>query len=200
MELPKELFGAELNNALMAQAVRVYQTNQRQGGAVAQTRGEVSGSRRKIWRQKGTGRARHGDQYASIFVGGGKAHGPRPRPFEKTMSKKMRHRALCSALSSQFKNNHITVVEGFENLEAKTKAVVKALEQVTGRVKHGKALEKIIIATPSKVDALYRAGRNVENVTIRDARLLHTYEVLNTRRIIMSKEAINALQEIIAKS
>jgi len=94
MELPKALFDAPVNASLMAQAVRVYQINQRQGGAIAQTRGEVSGSRRKIWKQKGTGRARHGDRYASIFVGGGKAHGPRPRPFEKTLSRKMRQLAL----------------------------------------------------------------------------------------------------------
>ncbi|MBI4137528.1 50S ribosomal protein L4 [Candidatus Roizmanbacteria bacterium] len=200
MELPKELFDAALNQSLMAQAVRVYQINQRQGGAVAQTRGEVTGSRKKIWRQKGTGRARHGDRYASIFVGGGKAHGPRPRQFEKSMNKKMRQLALCSALTSQFKGEHITVVDGLEKLDAKTQALVHALEKITGKVKHGKVQEKMIVAMPQKVEALYRAGRNIENVTVQDARLLHTYDVLNTRRILFSKDAITVLQETIIKS
>ncbi|KKR72679.1 50S ribosomal protein L4 [Candidatus Roizmanbacteria bacterium RIFCSPLOWO2_01_FULL_40_14] len=200
MELPKELFDAAVNTSLMAQAVRVYQINQRQGGAIAQTRGEVTGSRRKIWRQKGTGRARHGDRYASIFVGGGKAHGPRPRPFEKSMSRKMKQLALCSALTSQFKNERVIVVEGFEKLEAKTKAFIKALNSITGHVKHGKVQEKMIVATPKKIDVLYRAGRNIENLTVQDARLLHTYDVLNTKRLIFSKDAISVLQETIIKS
>jgi len=78
--------------------------------------------------------------------------------------------------------------------------LIKALTSITGQVKHGKVQEKMIVATPKKIDLLYRAGRNIENVTVQDARLLHTYDILNTKRIIFSKDAISALQESMVTS
>src|SRR6185437_7247197 len=99
--LPGEIFGEKLNKALLAQAVRVYLANQRQGNASTKTRGEVDGSTRKIYRQKGTGRARHGSVRAPIFVHGGIAHGPKPRDFSLTMPQKMKQKALFSALSTK---------------------------------------------------------------------------------------------------
>src|SRR3989344_7204583 len=99
LSLPKEAFSVDVNKALLAQAVRVYQSNQRQGTASTKTRGEVVGSTRKIYRQKGTGRARHGDIKAPIFVGGGVAHGPKSANYRKSISQKMRRIALLGALS-----------------------------------------------------------------------------------------------------
>ena len=193
--LPQELFGVPINRSLIAQAVRVYLTNQRQSSAVVQTRGEVTGSGRKIWRQKGTGRARHGHRYAGIFVGGGKAHGPRPRTFENTLNRKMRKRALASALSSQLKSNNIIVVDGLETIDGKTKTLVSLLGKLTSSVKYAKAQQKLLIATSGKKESLYRPGKNAQKVTVREAELLHTYEVINNRKIILSKQAIDVLEK-----
>jgi len=115
MELPKELFGAKINSVLMAQAVRVYLANQRLGTASTKTRGEVDGSTRKIYRQKGTGRARHGGIRAPIFVKGGIAHGPKPRDYSLLLSKNMRIAALRSALSAKVKAGEVAVIAGFGN-------------------------------------------------------------------------------------
>jgi len=92
VSVSEAMFNTHAADQLVAQAVRVYQANQRQGGAKTKTRGEVTGSGRKIWRQKGTGRARHGHRYAPIFVGGGVSHGPRTRDFSRRLSKAMRKR------------------------------------------------------------------------------------------------------------
>jgi large subunit ribosomal protein L4 len=191
ISLPKELFDVPLEKALVAQAVRVYLTNQRQSSAIAQTRGEVNGSRIKIYRQKGTGRARHGDRYAPIFVGGGKAHGPRPRSFEKSLSRKMKRKTLAMVLTAKLQEQHITIVDGLDAIEPKTKLFVTALNALSGNKKTAK--EKILIATAGKNDTIYRAGRNVQNVMIRPAMLLTAYEVLNTNRVVFMKDAINQL-------
>ena len=124
ISLNKEIFGAKVNKTLMAQAVRVYLVNQRQGTASTKTRGEVRASTRKIYRQKGTGRARHGAITAPIFRGGGIAFGPRSRTFELKMSKQMRKKALFSALSSKLLENKILVVD-VDSATGKTKEMHK---------------------------------------------------------------------------
>ena len=109
------------NPDLVAQVLNVYMSNQRKGTAHAKTRGDVSGGGRKPWKQKGTGRARHGSRKAPIFVGGGVAFGPRPRDYSLKMPKKMKKAALFSALSYKQNNGEIKVVRGFEKLLPKTK-------------------------------------------------------------------------------
>jgi large subunit ribosomal protein L4 len=104
LTLPKEIFGAKINNSLMAQAVRVYLANQRRGTLKTKSRGEVAISTRKIYRQKGTGRARHGAKSAPIFVGGGIAFGPKPRDFSMKLNQNMRRVALFSALSAKLRD------------------------------------------------------------------------------------------------
>ncbi|MEO0201213.1 MAG: 50S ribosomal protein L4, partial [candidate division WOR-3 bacterium] len=116
MELPEDIFGIEPNRHVLWEVVRAYLINQRQGTHKAKTRGEVVGSRKKIWPQKHTGRARHGDRYAPIFVGGGKAHGPRPRDYYIKLPQKVKNLALRMALSDRAQNNRIYVVESF-NME-----------------------------------------------------------------------------------
>ena len=112
VRLPKEIFGAKINRILMAEAVRIYLGNQRRAKAKTKDRSEVRGSRRKIWRQKGTGRARHGDRYAPIFVGGGRAHGPTGQEnFRAKLTKKMKKAALFSALTTKQKQGEVLVVK-----------------------------------------------------------------------------------------
>lgn len=201
MRLPREIFAAKINKILMAQAVRVYLQNQRQGTVSTKTRGEVLGSRRKIWRQKGTGRARHGDRYAPIFVGGGIAHGPKPRNFNFKMSKKMRRGALFSALTSKLKDKAIVVLEGLEKIKPKTKEMMRVMSKLKTPSLIGgspqrrqsskqKLKTKILLVLPNKIDNIIRAGRNIKNLDLQPVNLLNTYQILNHEVLIIMKEAI----------
>jgi len=195
--LPSKIFAAKVNNQLMAQAVRVYLSNQRKAGAKAKTRAEVSGSGRKIWRQKGTGRARHGDQYAPIFVGGGVAHGPTgSENYQLKMSKRMRQQALFSALTSKFKDGEIIVVKGLAKIEPKTKEMEKIMKNLKLKMKNDKVKLKILVVLPEVVENVMRAARNIEGVKLVQANTLNTYDVLNGGKLIFMKESIDKLKEI----
>lgn len=187
IDLPKEIFGAKINDVLMAQAVRVYLANQRLGTASTKTRGEVDGSTRKIYRQKGTGRARHGGVRAPIFVKGGIAHGPKPKDYSLALSKNMKTAALRSALSAKVKAGEVAVVAGFEKLE-KTAAAAKALAH-TGYSKKA----KMLLVLPKHDEKLYKAVRNLAGMTVTPAQLLNTYEVLHAKQVVFMKEAVEAM-------
>lgn len=188
--LPRKIFAAKINGQLMAQAVRVYLSNQRKAHPKVKTRGEVAGSGRKIWRQKGTGRARHGDRYAPIFVGGGVAHGPTGREnYQLKMSRRMRQQALFSALTSKFKDGEIVIVQGLAKIEPKTKKMIKILKTLGQD-------QKLTIILPGIVENVTRAARNVKRVNLTKANLLNTYEVLNGGKLIFMKESIDKLKEI----
>ncbi len=189
MELPKEVFGAKINPVLMAQAVRVYLANQRLGSANTRTRGEVDGSTRKIYRQKGTGRARHGGIRAPIFVGGGVAHGPKAKDFELSLSKKMKKAAVASALSSLAKDGNIKVVAGFEKIEPKTKSVAAAL------VEMGLSQKKALLVMPKHLENVFKAARNIDNIKVSAAAMLTTYDVLNAGTLVFMKEAVEVMEK-----
>lgn len=191
MALPEAIFAAKVNKALMAQAVRVYRANQRVAHASTKTRGEVTGSTRKIYRQKGTGRARHGGITAPIFVGGGVAHGPRAHEYTLSMPQKMRKAALFSALTSKQQDNGIRVVNGLEKIEPKTKAFVSFLKAVALDEKK----KKVLLVLPAKTDNVARSARNIEGVEFSLANQLNTYEVLNTKTVIFMKDAIETLEK-----
>ena len=195
ISLPEEIFGAKVNEKLVAQAVRVYLANQRQGNASIKTRGEVRGSRRKIWRQKGTGRARHGDKYAPIFVGGGIAHGPRPKDFSLKMPKKMKRRALFGTLTSKLKEKQLLVVSGLEKIRPKTKEMLKMSENLKLKTKNNKLKVKTLLIVPKKAKNVILAGRNLENLAFCQADLLNPYQVLNAKKLILMKEAIQVLKK-----
>lgn len=200
IDLPKEIFAAKVNDQLMAQAVRVYLANQRRAKAKVKTRAEVKGSRRKIWRQKGTGRARHGDRYAPIFVGGGRAHGPTgEESYKLKLSKKMRKMALFSALTSKFKQDEILVVKGLEKVEPKTKKMVEILKKLTKNWKLETRNWKLTIVLPEVIDNVVRGARNIKGVSLTQANLLNTYRVLNGGKFILMKESIDKLKETFLK-
>lgn len=193
MDLPKEVFGAKINDVLMAQAVRVYLANQRQGNAHTKTRGEVTGSTKKIYRQKGTGNARHGGKRAPIFVKGGVAHGPRVKDFSLTMPQKMRKAALLSALSQRAKDGEVIVLSGLTKMEPKTKNMASLFLKVTTD-KKAKSRYLLVTSSSSKdLGNVYKAGRNIKNVEILSANLLNTYEVLKYKNLLFMKESIEFL-------
>ena len=188
IQLPKEIFEAKINEQLMAQAVRVYLANQRKARAKTKSRGEVVGSRRKIYRQKGTGQARHADRYAPIFVGGGIAHGPKGKLKRLKMPKKMRRLALFSALTTKLKERKIIVVRGLEKIKPKTKEMVKIMQNF-------KLEGRILLVPANKIENIIRAARNIANIKLIQANQLNTYEVLRGRRLILTKDSIKTLKE-----
>src|SRR3989344_1501184 len=121
LALPKEVFGVKINQPLMAQAVRVYLANQRQGNASTKSRGDISLTTAKWYRQKGTGRARHGAKSAPIFVGGGVAHGPKPKDYSLNLPQKMKKAALYSELSLKAKDGEIKILSGLSKITPKSK-------------------------------------------------------------------------------
>ena len=192
--LPKEIFEAKINKPLMAQAVKVYLGNQRKARAKTKTRGEIRGSTRKIYRQKGTGRARHADRYAPIFVGGGVAHGPTGKEnYQRKMSKKMRHLALFSALTSKLKVKEIMVISGLAKVKPKTKEMAKSLFSLQ------KEKCKISVVLPETLENVIRAGKNIPNLNLIQAKQLNTYQVLNAGQLIFMKESIIVLKKVFLK-
>lgn len=188
IQLPKEIFEAKINEQLMAQAVRVYQARQRKARAKTKKRGEVAGSGRKIYRQKGTGRARHGDRYAPIFVGGGIAHGPKGESKRLKMPKKTKRLALFSALTIKLKEKNIVVISGLAKIKPKTKEMVKVMKNL-------KLKGKILLVLPEKIENVIRAARNIAGVKITQTNRLNAYGVLNGGRLVFAKDSIKKLKE-----
>ncbi|MCJ7792515.1 MAG: 50S ribosomal protein L4 [Candidatus Marinimicrobia bacterium] len=195
ISLPKEIFAASINEQLMAQAIRVYLANQRKAGAKTKTRGEVIGSRRKIWRQKGTGRARHSDRYAPIFVGGGRAHGPTGEEnYKLKMSKAMKKKALFSALTSKLKAEEIVVIKGLAKIEPKTKAMVKTIKNLPLKKR-----KKVLLVLPSVLENVIRAGRNLAGLELVQANQLNPYQILNHDQLVFMEESLEKLKETFLK-
>lgn len=191
-ELPSEIFNAKINDSLMSQAVRVYLANQRQGTSKTQNRGEVDRTTKKIYQQKGTGRARHGSRRAPIFVGGGRVFGPTPRDLSLNISKKMKTLALFSALSSKLKDQEIKIVKGLETIAPKTKLMAEVLENL-----EIKKTAKVLLIMPkagTESQNVYRAARNIEGLEILSANALNAYKVLDNALILLMKDSIDSLK------
>ncbi|MBI3956206.1 50S ribosomal protein L4 [Candidatus Gottesmanbacteria bacterium] len=188
LALPAALFAAKINKPLMAQAVRVYLANQREGSASTKTRGQVEGSTRKIYRQKGTGRARHGGIRAPIFVGGGIVFGPKPRDYHLDLPKKMKRAALASALTSQREAGNVVVVDGLAGLSAKTNVMAQSLRAIVGDMTH-----RLLLVVNKGSDTVIRSARNIKGVDILPVQNLHTYSVVSHQKLVFMKEAITQL-------
>jgi len=195
VDLPKEIFGAKINKQLLAQAVRVYLANQRIGTASTKDRGEVHGSTRKIYRQKGTGRARHGSKKAPIFVHGGIVFGPKPRDFSLKMSKKMKRLALFSALSAKKNANEIKAVKGLDSLGPKTKLMVEVLNNLEINNKDKNILLVLSGKSTKDLENIYRSARNIEGLNIINADILNAYDALNNKLILLMESSIEHMKE-----
>lgn len=181
MSLSSDLFGSSVNKALLAQSVRVYLANQREGNARSKTRGMVEGSSRKIYRQKGTGKARHGSIRAPIFVGGGVVFGPVPRDYHLKMTKQMKRGALVSALSSR--KADVIVVDGLEAMGKKTKKVAGILQSIG-------ATDTVLLVVASGSTDLIRAARNIQGIDIIGAKDLHPYAVITHKKLVFTKASM----------
>ncbi|HEX9004020.1 MAG TPA: 50S ribosomal protein L4 [Blastocatellia bacterium] len=192
LELKEEIFGAPLNEALIYFAVNNYLTNQRQGTVATKTRGEVRGSGKKLWRQKGTGRARIASLRSPLWKGGGNVHGPQPRDWKSEMPKKMKRGALKSALSERLREGNLIVVEQFDLADHKTKSFISV---AGGFGWDNKTL--IVETTPQQ--NLILSSRNVPGVKLAADVNVNIYDVLYHDKIVFTRDAINALQEKLSK-
>ncbi|MDP2585981.1 MAG: 50S ribosomal protein L4 [Candidatus Levybacteria bacterium] len=197
-ELPVGIFGAKINNSLMSQAVRVYLANQRQGTSKTKNRGEVNRTTKKIYQQKGTGRARHGSRRAPIFVGGGRVFGPTPRDLSLSISKKMKTLALFSALSSKLKDSEVKIIKGLEAILPKTKLMVEVLRNL--EIASNKRILLIMPKAGKESENVYRAARNIEGTEIISANSLNTYRVLDNDIILIMKDSIDTLKNTFVKN
>jgi len=179
----------KVNNSLLAQALRVYEDNSHQGGSQVKTRGEVVGSTRKIYRQKGTGRARHGARYAPIFVGGGIAHGPTGlRATNLVLPKKMRRGALKSAILLKLQQQEIAGLFKLTTLDGKTSSALSLLSQIAGHPK-----KTTLIITEDKVNKLYQAVSNLQGISVRRSSLVNAYDLVRADFVVLTKKALDSL-------
>lgn len=190
VELPKEVFSVTPNKSLITQAMRVYLVNQRQGNVKVKTRSEVIGSTRKIYRQKGTGKARHGAIKAPIFVGGGVAHGPKQKDYHLKFNKKEKKVALYGALSTKLKENKIFGLEEKAlTMKPKTKTVSKFLSELklTGK-------NNLMILKKLETNNLVLAMRNIPNISFVDVNSLNPYLVLKSSSLIFVENALEVFK------
>jgi len=187
MDLPDDVFAAKVNQNLLHETVRWYQAGQRAGTHKTKGRGEVSGSGRKLWKQKGTGRARVGSIRSSIWRKGGTVHGPQPRSYAYRLPRKMLLGALRSALSAKLADEKLTVVDAWELDTHKTKPFREAL----GRL--DKAMKTMLLVEGAANRNLELASRNIEGVKLVAPHALQPYDLLRHDRLVLSKDAATRL-------
>lgn len=190
ISLPDAVFGLKWNEALVHQVATSLQSNQRQVVAKVKNRAEVRGGGKKPWKQKGTGRARHGSIRSPIWKGGGATHGPTGvENFKKSIPKKMAKKALYTVLSAKVKDKEIVVLDDLKISEPKTKHAIAFLKNFP--VLKGKT---VLLAFPKLSDTIKRAFRNIPKVEYDEARNLNTLEVLQYRYIVFTKSGIEQLK------
>ncbi len=189
VDLMDEIFGVSPNKALVYEALKMQLQNRRQGDAATKTRSMIAGSTKKIYRQKGTGRARHSDNRANIFVGGGKSFGPHQRDYSYAIPVKARRGALRSVLAAKYKDGKVIIVDELKAVEPKTSVMVKALKNL------GVAKGLLVI---DKADFnLSRSVRNIPHVKLINANAINLYDVLRHEHLVITQPALMRVQEIL---
>jgi len=192
--LPKEIFGVEINPDLMHQVVRSQMANRRRVTAHTKDRGEVSGGGRKPWRQKGTGRARHGSIRSPLWRKGGVTFGPtKERVFKKVIPKKMKRLALFMALSGKVKNNLLILLDKLKIEEAKTRLMTEIFKKLPCKN------ESCLIALPEYDKNLILSARNLPEVKTIQSKDLNCLDLLSFKYLLMSKESIKVIKDTFLK-
>lgn len=193
VELADAVFGAEVNEALLYEAVRHYLAGRRAGTHKVKTRHEVAGSGKKLWKQKGTGRARMGSVRSPLWRHGGTVHGPVPRDYSYKLPRKMQLGALRSALSVQLRDGHLKIISGFQLADHKTKNFSQALRKL-------EANKKVLVVESAENRNLELSARNLEGVEIVRSHEVHPYHLLGAQHIFLTQDAASKLSETLAKS
>lgn len=181
-------FEQDYNEALIHQVVVSQLANKRQGTMSNLTRTEVRGGGAKPYRQKGTGRARQGSIVAPQYVGGGVVFAKKPRDFSQKINKTMKKAALYSALSEKLRQNEVVVLDKFELAEVKTKVVANAAKALVGD-------DKVLFVLGVHDDNAVRASKNIPDVNVCEARLLNVYEIVSTKKLVVTRDALIKLEE-----
>jgi large subunit ribosomal protein L4 len=190
VQLSDAVFGAPLNEPLIHAAVRNFMANARQGTSATKTRGDASGSGRKLWKQKGTGRARIASLRSPLWKGGGNAHGPQPRDWSYNMPKKMRQGALRSALSERVREGNVFVVDGWTLEKPKTKEFSTSLGKL--------GLDgKTLIVDSLDNDNLILSSRNYPRAKVVNSFGLNIYDLLYHDHLVLSRAAANELEQLL---
>ena len=182
LELADAVFSAQVNEHLLYEAVRQHRASSRAGTHATKVRGSVAGSGRKLWKQKGTGRARMGSVRSPIWRHGGTVHGPQPRSYAYELPRKMAAGALRSALSAKLRDGELTVVREFGFGDHKTKSVRQALEKLT-------AEKKVLVVEAGENRNLELGARNLPGVTVLPSRQITVYHLLDAQRVLVSEQA-----------
>ncbi len=192
VELSDEIFAAPVNEAAMHLVVRSWLAAQRQGTQSALTRGEVRGGGRKIYRQKGTGNARHHGNRAPQFKHGGVVYAPKPRDYVVGVNRKVRRLAFRSAMTSKFNAGEIMVVDALNLAEGKTKLMAAALKKLN-------AERKALVVLPERDENVVRATANLPGTKTAYVNTLNVYDILNADKVILTKAAKECVEEVYAK-
>jgi large subunit ribosomal protein L4 len=193
LELADAVFGAEVNEALLYEAVRHYLAGKRGGNAKTKTRHEVAGSGKKLWKQKGTGRARTGSVRSPLWRHGGTVHGPVTRDYAYKLPRKMQLGALRSALSAKLADGDLKIVSAFQLTSPKTKDMVATLKKFD-------ANKKVLLVDTAENRNLELSARNLEGVEVVRSNEVHPYHLLGANRILLTQAAASKLSESLAKS
>jgi large subunit ribosomal protein L4 len=191
LELNESVFGVEVNEALIHQAVVMQLAAQRLGTHATKTRGLVRGGGRKPWKQKGTGRARSGSTRSPIWVGGGTVFGPTPRSYAFRMPRKQRRLAIKCALSDKVQSGDFVVLENLDFAAPKTKDVVKMLNDFS-------VDKKVLLVTAETVENVEKSSRNIPGVKAISSCGLNVYDILNHNKLFITKDAITRIEEVLA--
>lgn len=189
IELNETLFAADIAETAVYDAVKSQLANKRQGTQSAKTRAEVRGGGRKPFRQKGTGRARQGSIRAPHYTGGGIVFAPKPRDYSYKIPKKMRRKALYSVLTSKVNDNELIVLDELKLDSYKTKEANEILTNIN-------ANKKAYVVIAENDDKVYRSFRNIEGCNVEKANLINVYDLLRHDKLVITKDAINKLEEV----
>jgi large subunit ribosomal protein L4 len=192
LDLADEVFGAEVNQALLYEAVRHYQAGERAGTHKTKVRREVAGSGKKLWKQKGTGRARSGSVRSPLWRHGGTVHGPVPRDYSYNLPKKMVVGALRSALSAKLRDGELKVVQAFDFADHKTKNAMGALAKLqTGRT--------ALLVDNGESRNLMLGVRNLKGITLLPTKAVSVYHLLGSQSVLLTEAAARKFSEALAK-
>ena len=194
VDLPAALFEQPVHQQALYESVRNYLANQRQGTHDTKTRAEVVGSKQKMFRQKGTGRARMGSITSPSRVGGGRAHGPHPRDYSYTLPRKVKRLALKSALSDRAASERVNVLEDFQMDAPKTKTLAGVLGKMALEGRH----TLFVIPGGEANDALYKSLRNLSGVRVLRSGELNAYTILWADNLVFTEQSLQAAQEVFA--
>ena len=189
VELNPAIFDEEINEHAVYTVVKNHLANRRQGTQSTKTRSDRRGGGRKPWRQKGTGRARHGSNRSPIWRGGGIVFAPKPRGYGYTVPKKVRHLAMRSALTAKVRDNNLIVVDKIDLDAPKTRKIVDMLEVID-------ADKKALIVMKRPEENLIKSARNIQGVLTTNANTLNVYDIINHDSLIITKEALDEIQEV----